>query len=64
MRPGGGRVGRAMMRGRGRGGRFRGRGMRKLTGDIGIYLGDNADGERLEKKRLGEEKKMELAEAL
>lgn len=31
--------------------------MRKLTRDVGIYLGDNEDGERLEKK-------MELAEAL
>ncbi|RRT78493.1 hypothetical protein BHE74_00053524 [Ensete ventricosum] len=60
--PGRGRGGRAMMRGRGRGGRFRGRGAGEADEDIGIYLGDNADGEKL-KKRLGEEKMKELSEA-
>ncbi|CAL9192485.1 unnamed protein product [Musa hybrid cultivar] len=60
--PGRGRGGRAMMRGRGRGGRFRGRGAGEADEDIGIYLGDNADGEKL-KKRLGEEKMKQLSEA-
>ncbi|WOK94732.1 hypothetical protein Cni_G03437 [Canna indica] len=60
--PGRGRGGRAMMRGRGRGGRSRGQGSEEAEEDMGIYLGDNADGEKLE-KRLGEERMKRLNEA-
>ncbi|XP_008812566.2 histone-lysine N-methyltransferase 2B [Phoenix dactylifera] len=62
--PGGGRGrgGRgAAMRGRGRGGRFRGRRADEAAEEYGLYLGDNADGERLEKK-LGEENMKKLGE--
>ncbi|OAY80109.1 hypothetical protein ACMD2_15156 [Ananas comosus] len=56
--------GRAMTRGRGaRGrGRFGGRGERGDSVDSALYLGDGADGERLQ-KRLGEEKMKILNEA-
>ncbi|KAG6487027.1 proline-rich protein 12-like [Zingiber officinale] len=63
--PGRGRGGRTMTRGRGRGrgGRSGGRGgAEEQELDIGIYLGNNADGEKLE-KRLGEEKMNLLNEA-
>ncbi|XP_074571104.1 uncharacterized protein LOC141827691 [Curcuma longa] len=61
--PGRGRGGRTMTRGRGRGGRSGGRGRAEEQElDIGIYLGNNADGEKLE-KRLGEEKMNLLNEA-
>ncbi|KAG1326377.1 putative protein PLASTID TRANSCRIPTIONALLY ACTIVE 14 [Cocos nucifera] len=49
------------MRGRGRGGRFRGSRADEAAEDYGLYLGDNADGERLE-KRLGEENMKKLVE--
>ncbi|XP_073001561.1 uncharacterized protein [Typha latifolia] len=55
-----GRGGRGMARGRGRGGRFGDR--RGDESAEGLYLGDNADGERLE-KRLGEEKMKVLTDA-
>lgn len=52
-----------MMRGRGRGGRSRGRGIQEEPDfDVDAYLGNNADGEKLE-KRLGEEKMNLLNEA-
>ncbi|PKA52236.1 hypothetical protein AXF42_Ash010132 [Apostasia shenzhenica] len=60
-----GRGGRGMIgrgRGRGRGVRFGGgRGRRDTDEEFELYLGDNADGEKLE-KRLGEEKMKILAE--
>ncbi|KAL0908756.1 hypothetical protein M5K25_023265 [Dendrobium thyrsiflorum] len=64
--PGGrGRGGRGMVgrgRGRGRGGRFSGgRGRRDADHEFDLYLGDNADGEKLE-KTLGEENMKILAE--
>lgn len=49
------------MRGRGRGGRFRGSRADEAAEEDGLYLGDGADGERLE-KRLGEENLKKLTE--